>query len=160
MNPDEILIARARTLARIPAQLAAASRARAVVAAIGPQQYGFAIEQVIRVRPVGPCTPVPNAPPGVVGVAKLEGKILAVFGGRSWRGLPEQIRADTPVMVLGAHDSPLALLVDSVVDTIDIPDEVPDLRGTGEPWLRAIVHGVLLVDVSRLIELVSDRGAR
>lgn len=160
MNPDELLIARARLLAQVPAQLAVVSRARALVAAIGPQQYGFPIEQVIRVRPLGPCTPVPNAPPGVVGVAKLEGKILAVFGGRSWRGLPEQVRADTPVVVLGTPESPLALLVDSAVETIDIPDELPDLRGAGEPWLRAIVHAVLLVDVSRLIELVSARGAR
>ncbi len=160
MKPDDVLIRRARALAQIPAQLEATSRARALVATIGPQHYGFAIEQVIRVRPIGRCTPLPNAPPRVVGVAKLEGKIMAVFGGRSWRGLPEEVRGDTPVVVLGTHEAPLALLVDSVVDTIDVPDALPDLRGSGEPWLRAIVHGVLVVDVSRLIELVSDRGVR
>ncbi|MBA2542615.1 MAG: chemotaxis protein CheW [Deltaproteobacteria bacterium] len=128
---------------------------------IGAQRYGFAIEQVIRVRPIGRCTPVPNAPRGVIGVAKLEGKVVAVFGGRTWRGLPEQVTGETPVLILGlgSQKTPLALLVDSVVDTLDLPEVVPDLRGSGEPWLRAIVGEVLLVDVDRLIELVSDHRA-
>lgn len=166
MKHEEILMLRARALARVPEAVETTTGARALVAAIGPAKYGFPIEHVIRVRAVGRCTPVPNAPRGVVGIAQLEGKIMAVFGGRSWRGLPEEPRTDIPVLLLGSHESPLALLVDSVVATIGIPDDVPDLRGPGEPWLRAIVDGVLLVDVPRLIEQVSDhrppagRGSR
>ncbi len=156
MTADDILIQRARALARVPAHLATTKRSQALVATIGAQRYGFAIEQVIRVRPIGRCTPVPNAPRGVIGVAKLEGKVVAVFGGRTWRGLPEQVSGETPVIILGSRETPLALLVDSVADTLDVPEVVPDLRGSGEPWLRAIVGEVLLVDVDRLIELVSD----
>ncbi len=156
MSTDDILVQRARALARVPTRLATTVRSQALVATIGAQRYGFAIDQVIRVRPLGRCTPVPNAPRGVIGVAKLEGKVVAVFGGRTWRGLPEQVSGETPVLLLGSRETPLALLVDSLVDTLDIPEVIPDLRGSGEPWLRAIVGEVLLVDVDRLIELVSD----
>ncbi|CAN5762056.1 hypothetical protein BH11MYX3_BH11MYX3_34200 [soil metagenome] len=156
MTTDDLLIRRARALARVPVQLATTTRSQALVATIGTQRYGFAIAQVIRVRAVGRCTPVPNAARSIIGVAKLEGKVMAVFGGRTWRGLPEQVTKDTPLLILGSRETPLALLVDSVVDTLDIPEVVPDLRGSEEPWLRAIVGDVLLVDVDRLIELVSD----
>ena len=161
MALDELLRERARLLARIPARPMASSRTRALVAAIGPQRFGFALDRVLRVRAIGRCTPVPHAPGTIVGVAKLEGNVAAVFGGRTWRGLAEELRAETPVVMLGAREAPLALLVDAVVDIIDVPDELPALRRPDEPWLRGIVDDVLLVEVDRLIDLLStDRGTR
>lgn len=161
MELDELLRDRARLLARIPSHTDVRTRSRALVATIGSQRFGFAIDRVLRVRAVGRCTPVPYAPPAIVGVAKLEGYVTAVFGGRTWRGLGEELRVDTPVLLLSGRESPLALLVDSVVDTIDVPDDLPDLRRDGEPWLRGIVDDVLLVEVDRLIDLLStDRGPR
>jgi chemotaxis signal transduction protein len=157
MEPDDVLRRRAAALARKPVERDIGARSRALVAVIGAQRYAFPIEHVLRVLSVGRCTPVPNAPPGIVGVAKLEGKIVAVFGGRTWRGLPEAVHADSPVVVLGTRDSPLVLLVDSVDGTIDVPEDVRDLRDAGEPWLRAIVDDVLLVVVPRLIELLAEQ---
>lgn len=159
MQHDDVLKRRARALAQPPAKQEAGDAARAVVAIVGPQQYAFPIGQVLRVKALGRCTPVPNAPPGIVGVAKLEGKISAVFGARSWRGLPEAPRTESPVVILGAPESPLLLLVDAVVGTVDVPADAPDLRSAREPWLRAILDEVLLVDVPRLIELLSERAA-
>ena len=156
MASDDILVARARQLARIPAKLSISSRTRALVATIGPQRYGFALDRVLSVRLLGRWAPVPHAPAAVVGVAKLDGNVVAVFGGRSWRGLPEELTAEAPVVLLAGRDSPLALLVDSVVDAVDVPDDLPDLRRPGEPWLRGIIDDVLLVDVDRLIDHLSE----
>lgn len=156
MELADILLARARLLARVPSDVAVATRRRALVAAIGPQRLGFPLERVVSVRALGRWTPVPHAPAAIVGVAKLDGKVVAVFGGRSWRGLPEEMRADAPVVLLTGRDSPLALLVDSVIDAVDVPDDLPDLRRPGEPWLRAIIDDVLVVDVDRLIDHLSE----
>ncbi len=158
MEKDDVLARRARALARPLAQEARGDGSRALVATVGPQRLAFPLDHVLRVRAVGRCTPVPNAPEGIVGVAKLEGKIAAVFGARTWRGLPENVRAENPVVILGVREAPLALLLDSVVGTIDVPADVLDLRRAGEPWLRAILDDVLLVDVPRLIELLSEQG--
>ena len=165
MAQDDVLARRARSLAHPPPR-ASGEGSRALVATVGMQRFAFPLNHVLRVRAVGRCTTVPNAPQGIVGVAKLEGKIAAVFGARTWRGLPENVRAENPVVILGVRETPLALLVDSVVGTIDVPEGVLDLRSAGEPWLRAILDDVLLVDVPRLIELLSehsvpaDRGVR
>ncbi len=156
MQDDELLRARAGLLARVPPEHAIATRTRALVAAIGPQRLGFRLDQVLAVRALGRWTPVPNAPAMIVGVAKLDGNVVAVFGGRSWRGLPEELRAEAPIVLLAGRESPLALLVDSVLDTIDVPDDLPDLRRPGEPWLRGIIDDVLLVDVDRLIDHLSE----
>jgi len=156
MDARDVLARRAAALARVPETRIEGESARALVAVVGDQRIGFPMDQVLRVRPIGRCMPVPNAPPGIVGVAKVDGRIAAVFGARTWRGIPESVRSENPVLVLGPRDNPFVLVVDSVVETIDIPGHVGDLRNAAEPWLRAILGDVLLVDVPSLIESLSQ----
>ncbi len=156
MANDNVLVERARLLARVPSEVGIATRMRALVATIGPQRFAFALDRVVCVRALGRWTPVPHAPAVIVCVAKLEGNVVAVFGGRTWRGLPEELQVDAPVVLLSGRDSPLALLVDSVVGAVDVPEDLPDLRSPGEPWLRGMIDDGLLVDVDRLIDHLSE----
>jgi purine-binding chemotaxis protein CheW len=75
-----LLDARSAALARrgTAAEQAAALRSY-LVCTCGPDRYGLAVEAVAHVMPARACTPVPGAPPALIGLAARSGRVVSVL---------------------------------------------------------------------------------
>jgi purine-binding chemotaxis protein CheW len=112
---------------------------------IGAQRYAIDIMAVREIRGWTASTPLPHAPPHVLGMINLRGAILPVvdLGARLGMGAT---KADSASVVVVAHviDHQVGLLVDAVCDILTIPDgalqATPDV-GSGEA--AAYVSGVM-----------------
>jgi chemotaxis signal transduction protein len=81
---------RARALARVPAEVAAAAAGAFVVFGLGAERYAVAVAYVREVRRLADLTPLPGAGPRVAGVTNLRGQILVVFDLRGLFGLARE----------------------------------------------------------------------
>ena len=93
-----------------------------VTFALEPEEFGIPIGQVREVIRVGDITRVPQARPHVRGVTNLRGRILAVIEIRTRMGLsPAEITPRSRIVVVGAHDRTLGILVDRVSQVVKLP---------------------------------------
>jgi len=129
-----------------------------VRATVAGETYGLAIEYVTEVAELGQVTPVPGAPPAIMGVRNLRGSVIPVASLATLLGLSE---TEEPERLIVTEDAGrrLALAVGEVSDVTDIdaepePSESPLLRGA------VLVDGVLigLLDVRALMNAASPRG--
>jgi purine-binding chemotaxis protein CheW len=88
---------------------------RVLVFAVGEEQYGIELKDILGVRPFTDCTPVPSAPPEVRGIVHLHGELRTVVDFRRLVGL-----ADAGAGVRGYilrvrwNEREIGLLVDEV----------------------------------------------
>jgi purine-binding chemotaxis protein CheW len=93
-----------------------------VAFALDREEFGIPIAQVREVIRVSDITRVPQARKHVRGVTNLRGRILAVVEIRTRMGLtPAEITPRSRVVVVGAHDRTLGILVDAVSQVIKVP---------------------------------------
>lgn len=159
-NIQQILEARARSLARPPAHETANDSVGLVVLAIGAERYGVDIGYVQEVRPVAGMARVPGAPPIWAGVVNLRGRLYAILDLRRYLGLPESgASAAAKVVVVAAAGLVVGLLADDVLDVYqasqaDLAPPLVEIAGAK----RAIVAGITadLLIVLDLEELLSD----
>lgn len=112
---------------------------------IGEQRYAIDIMAVREIRGWTASTPLPHAPPHVLGMINLRGAVLPVvdLGARLGMGVT---KADSSAVVVVAHviDRQVGLLVDAVCDILSIPDgalqPTPEV-GSGEA--AGYVRGVM-----------------
>jgi purine-binding chemotaxis protein CheW len=79
------------------------------------------IQEVIRDTSI---TPVPLAHPAISGLINLRGQIVTAIDLRHRLGLERAVDgAETSTMVLGVEDEPLAIVVDSVGDVVDVTND-------------------------------------
>lgn len=103
---------------------------------LGEAAFGVAAEQVQEVVRPGSITPVHHAPPFVLGIRNLRGKIVTVIDLAVRLDLGSaEVGPDSRVLIVDWQGEPVGLLVDSVADTVAIDGE-----GIEPP--PANVHGV------------------
>lgn len=103
------------------------------------QQYGLPLHSVERVVHVIEFTTLPKAPKNILGVINLHGLIVPVYNTRQCIGLPSRhiVLSDQLIMIRISQRT-IALLVDSVVGVMEIPEQqnvtaqrvVPDMKST------------------------------
>lgn len=88
------------------------------------QKYALFLSAVMRIIRVVEITILPKAPEIVLGVINMHGLIIPVFDIRKRFRLPQrEIQLDHQLIVGTTSKRTVALLVDSVSDVIDIPEE-------------------------------------
>lgn len=130
---------------------------------VAGEDYAVGVCHVTEIVRVQKAYLVPDAPPCIQGVINLRGKVVPLLDVRNRFGLPTVEYNDrTLIVVVELHDALTGLVVDSVCDVVEIPDE--DIESTSDkraPGGNRVVHrlgkradGVsFIVDVYRLLDL-------
>lgn len=143
---------RARALARVPPAAPKASEVLEIATfALANEHYGVETRFVREVVRLADFTPLPGAPPFLVGVLNLRGEILALidlrtFFGVAARGLTDLAR----VLVLGDERPEFGVLADAAHEVttlrLDEVHEAPDsAAGVGREYLRGVTKDALIV---------------
>jgi len=134
---------------------------------VGDMLLGIAVDRVQEVLRGPTVTPVPLAPPGLVGLINLRGQILTVVDVRTPLGLPGACDLDgaTHCVVRGRAGA-VSLVVDRAHDVVELdPASVTEVPSTVLAAVRAHVTGVqartdgllLVVDLNRLLDTSYDQ---
>jgi len=111
---------------------------------LGAEQYGVEIVKVREILGVLPITPMPQAPGYIKGVINLRGRVIPVVDIRTKFGMPEKENTpETCVIVVDVGGKSTGLLVDTVREVMDIPEEqieAPPHFGAGVD--AGFVHGL------------------
>ena len=88
------------------------------------QKYALFLSAVIRIIRAVEITGLPKAPEIVLGVINMHGLIISVFDIRKRFQLPQrEMQLGDQLIIASTSKRTVALLVDSVSDVIDIPEE-------------------------------------
>ena len=88
------------------------------------QKYALFLSAVVRIIRVVEITGLPKAPEIVLGVINMHGLIIPVFDIRKRFRLPQrEMQLDDQLIIASTSKRTVALLVDSVNDVIEIPEE-------------------------------------
>ena len=147
-----ILDERARALARVPPAAPKASEVLEIATfALANEHYGVETRFVREVVRLADFTPLPGAPPFLVGVLNLRGEILALIDLRTFFGVPARGLTDLArVLVLGDERPEFGVLADAAHEVttlrVDEVHEAPDsAAGVGREYLRGVTKDALIV---------------
>ena len=91
---------------------------------LGNEEFGIEIRYVTEIIRIQKVTDLPDMPPYVKGVINLRGKVIPVLDVRLRFGLQERDYDErTCIVVVTINDMAVGLIVDSVSEVIDIPEE-------------------------------------
>lgn len=173
-SPEEarrILRARAKALAKpLTEPRIQAEAEELLVFTLAGERYGIEVSQIEAVTPLLGLTPVPGAPPFVLGVMNHRGRILTVLDLREIMGLPQPgNQKDSWVVVGKGKDALFGLSSDSSGEIGWVEsDEIVSRPSFGNGGARAFVRGltrdmVAVLDLEALAAdpqfLVNDEGA-
>jgi purine-binding chemotaxis protein CheW len=136
-----------------------------VVFALGEHRFALSMSVVERIVRVVEITPILDAPPGVVGVVNVHGRIVPVFDIRPRFGLPaKEVDVDDHLVIAHTGNREVAILVDSAVDVVSAGhaasmlalDNLSGLGGTG----GLMAHGGEIVPVQDLSRFLPAMPAR
>jgi len=138
---------------------------------LADEEYAVSIMEVEEIIRVPAISVVPDAPPGVVGVASLRNRILPVMDLRSKFGLPPRSDGDDArhdderCLVVRIGGTSVALRVDAVHQVLQAPrsavEPTPRIvggRGSGSEQIRGIAkldggkRLIMLLDVEKLVD--------
>ena len=124
---------------------------------LGNEEYGIEIRNVTEIIGIQKITDLPDVPHYVKGVINLRGKVIPVVDVRIRFGLPERAYDErTCIVVVNIKDISVGLIVDSVSEVLDIPDEdiepPPKVNmGASSRYIRSL--GKVGEDVKILLEV-------
>ena len=93
-----------------------------VVFRMGEQRYAVSLDVVERIIPAVEITALPNAPPIVLGVINVAGRILPVLNLRRRLRMPEREISPVDQFLIAYATRQVALVVDEVQGLIERPD--------------------------------------
>ena len=131
-----------------------------VVCALAGARYGMAMAHVLEVIPFRELTPVPSAPPFVVGVMHHRGKLLPILDLSRLLALAGQdVTQGSRVVAVEVDGMTFGMLVEAVEATLQIAvSEVVPLPATltdeRTPWLQGVTTG--MVTVLDMVALAHD----
>ena len=124
------------------------------------QEYGIPIVEVQEIKGWTRMTPVPNAPAHMLGVLNLRGTIIPVVDLRTRFGLPRKDHDEfTVIMVVSMGERLAGLVVDSVSDVVNAPDDAvrenPEANSNiDQRFFRGLIEAkgklVILLDVMQI----------
>jgi purine-binding chemotaxis protein CheW len=125
--------------------------------------YVSAVQRIIRVVEV---TPLPEAPEIVVGIINMQGRVIPVFNIRMRFQLPaREVQLNDQMIIADTAKWAVALLVDSVNDVIEIPEEkiiaaeqiLPELEYV-EGVVKTEGGMVLIHDIEKFLSLHEEKA--
>ncbi len=131
------------------------------------EHYGLDIQHVREIIGLQHITPLPDVPHYVRGVINLRGKVIPVMDVRLRFGLEERpYDARTCIVVINVDEWWVGLVVDTVSEVVDIPDEQieppPHVGESGQHFIRGLGKlgdkVRLLLDAPRLLS-VEERSS-
>jgi purine-binding chemotaxis protein CheW len=133
-----------------------------VTVMIGGQLFGLPIARVLDVFILERLTRVPLAPPQIVGVLNLRGRIVTAIDMRRRLALPPCEKGEKRMAVgIEHHGESYGLLVDSVSEVLKVPAASRDANPVNlDPCLARVADGVhrldgrlmVILDISRVFE--------
>ena len=122
---------------------------------IGDQEFCVNIMSVREIRGWTPATPMPHAPPYVLGVINLRGAVLPIIDLGARLGLTtSEPTARHVIMVASIGGRSVGLLVDAVSDIIQLTDEaVQATPEVASEQVRAFVKGIFAIE-GRMVSLL------
>jgi len=105
-------------------------------------------------------TPVPLAPPAVLGLAHLRGQIATAVDLRRRLDMPARAEGEPSVnVVVQSAEGLVCLAVDDVGDVIDVlPDVMERPPDTLRPSVRELVRGICKLEDELVLLLDTDRA--
>jgi purine-binding chemotaxis protein CheW len=103
----------------------------------------LSVEEVVEVLMRQPLTPVPQAPPQMVGLLNLRGQLMPAIDLRRRLGMPPRDGEAPHQLVVATPEGPISILVDEIGDVLELPKG--DWRPPPETLSREqrrFVHGV------------------
>lgn len=132
---------------------------------LGRERLGIPAAEVDEVLRHGPTTPVPLAPPGVVGLVNLRGRIATVVDlrvrlGRPRRGkAPEGGEGGSFGVVLWSRRNVVSLLVDRIGDVLEVDETTfePPPETVPEP-ARSLIAGTFRLQKGLVLVLDTEKA--
>jgi len=140
-----------------------------VIFRVGSQAFALNIFQVERVLRYQEATPVPGAPPFLVGVFPHGDRTIPLVDLRTRFGEPARVRDDTRVIVLGQDAGGVGIVVDAVLAVRKVAAEAivppsPLLRGLAAECVQATVAAdgrtIVLLAAGRLLTTTEQVALR
>lgn len=114
-DADDILRARARRLARVPASGPSEEQVDVLEFTLADERYALLASQVHDVQPLRELTPLPCTPAFLRGLVNLRGRLVAVIDLKRFFGLPEPGITDLHrIVLLRKGEVEIGLLADTV----------------------------------------------
>jgi purine-binding chemotaxis protein CheW len=136
---------------------------------LGGAAFGIDAQLVEEVVKVGEITKVSHAPPCVVGIRNLRGRIVTVIDLRALLTLGAvPASGENRILIVDSRGEQLGLLVDSVADTIsanaeDVAPPPSNLHGVQGRNLHGVCRGggrlVALLNLNSLLQAEEQEGA-
>jgi len=124
---------------------------------LGTGLYAVDVSAVRETLTLRELTPLPGAPPFILGIISVRGRILSITDGRQLLGLDSSGAVYRDVAVLEGRDTRFGLAVDEVVDVVDLalreihPPPAP-LTGAGSRYLRGLTAaGMAVLDTDAVL---------
>jgi purine-binding chemotaxis protein CheW len=132
---------------------------RIVTFRVDDRHFGVDVSTVREIKGWQPTTPIPNAPPHVLGVVNLRGTVIAVHDLRHRIGLGHTaVSASSVVVIVDFGDQLAGVLVDAVSDIVDVTADMlrppPDLGARDSMLLAIVVRGssvIVLPDLAAML---------
>jgi purine-binding chemotaxis protein CheW len=149
--------------AELLAQLAAPKDEESVTVQVleftlGSERYAVDTSSVREVYPLKEITAVPGAPPFILGVIGVRGRICSVVDLGHVFGLPSrELGPDAMAIVLSSRTMEFAILADEVagmreISTAALQTSLPTLTGARQKFLRGVTpERVAVLDAQRLL---------
>jgi purine-binding chemotaxis protein CheW len=128
---------------------------------VGSEDYGIEVRCVTEIIGIQKITDVPDMPDYVKGVINLRGKVIPVMDVRLRFRMPEREYDDrTCIVVVSVNGSAVGLVVDTVREVVDIPENQIELPPeVAEGNLQRYIKGLgkmgedvkILLDVDNLV---------
>ena len=126
---------------------------------LGGELYALEVNHLLEVVRLSNFTPVPGAPPSVVGIMNFAGEMLPLVDLRFFFGLPVNgIPNLTFALVMGFEAPDLGVLVDAACDILRLkPAEILEpptsLGGPGRGCARGVTAtGLIVLDGAKILE--------
>lgn len=92
---------------------------------LGGERYALPLERLRACLPLKGVTPVPLARPGVVGIVRWEGRLVAVFSLASVLGLKGWRRDPSVLLLLALGDNAVGLDCEEIPRSVQLPVPAP-----------------------------------
>lgn len=125
------------------------------------ETYGIDVMQVREVLRSPEISPVPGAPPYVLGIINLRGSVVAIIDTRSRFGLhPKEVDDSSRILILEAGDHVVGFMVDSVREVVELrSSDIETAPDTGSGESSRFITGLcnrkdgllILVDANKLL---------
>lgn len=125
------------------------------------ETYGIDVMQIREVLRGTEISPVPGAPPFVLGIINLRGNVVAIVDTRSRFGLPPHEMDDASrILILESGDYVVGFLVDSVHEVVELrSSDIEPAPDTGSKGGARFINGLsnredgllILVDAQKML---------